>query len=972
MKFETAWKEEFKYYERCYDEKLGKSIKREIKPLFEWYEPNSIGMYTSVIDDTIKLTKKESYSSKEGRDKHGFLDPLYKSIRDNYWNKDLYCTDANIWYLDIETRSSASYKNPGSDKKIKIKNKETNTEYEESANKLRSAFKNGKEENFLYFNSLENKWEELKGSYYFQRNIGFPVPEKSLEEIVLMQFYDKNSKTMYVIGDRDWKHKDDYDFQYNLKFINAGSELEIIETYLKLFKALDPLIIYAWNGMGFDYPYIHNRLKKLGIDPNRLSNYGNVSYSEREFQGKIEFRFRADGHHYIDLMEVYKNFVFKPRASYSLNAIAEVEVNDKKVNHTEYKRFDDFYLGNYEIPLNPTEEQKNSKIYNEAIAGNWAEVRELAYSDFCYYGAKDTYLLVLIDNKLKFTQLQFMIAEKMGVLLSDATATVKPWSQYIANMSYLENKVLPPRTEHGSPHVVGGYVKDPQKGKHKWVMSADVNSMYPLLSMVGFNMSPETYVPMHKVPSDLKEILLTYFNDQDEGKRLELDKNIWAKTTELLQKYNYSLGINGAVFTKDKLGMIPKMIMDIYTARKVAKKEQFKYEQQKVLIKEIISKYNCSNQINITHSDVLEYTKEELENLSLDTLKDLALEAESKENEYNTRQLVLKVQINGLYGALANTHFPLFNEQMAAAITGNGRYFIQKKSNYIESKLQGMIPSQKPYIIYNDTDAAYYHIEPFMNKYQEQNSNLTIEEYTTWANSFEEKVIQPTIQHSVDDFAHELNAYNKDVIKSEREVISDSALWVAKKKYLARVRDSEGTRYPDDNPYMKAMGLEIAKSSTSVWAKKKLKESINKILDGTEEELSNWIKELKIDFVKVDLNDLAQVGAASNLDYDLSDKGVPFGSRAAICHNIYIKEYNKDETYSPIQAGEKTKRLFLIEPNPLKTNIIAYSSDNFVNEIKDYIDYDTNFEKSFLNPLQLMVECLNWDLNKKTESLDDW
>ena len=372
------------------------------------------------------------------------------------------------------------------------------------------------------------------------------------------------------------------------------------------------------------------------------------------------------------------------------------------------------------------------------------------------------------------------------------------------------------------------------------------------------------------------------------------------------------------------------------------------------------------------NNDVLDYTKEELEQLSIDELEKLAVLAEAKENQYNTEQLALKVQINGLYGCLANKGFSLFNEQMAAAITGNGRYFIRKKSNYIENKLQSLIPSEKPYIIYCDTDAAYYHIEPFMNKYQEQNPNLSINDYVEWANSFEEKVIQPTIQATVDDFASELNAYNKDVIKSEREIISDSALWVAKKKYLARVRDSEGTRYPDDNPYMKAMGLEIAKSSTSVWAKKKLKDSINKILDGTEEELSNWIKEIKEDFTKANLNDLAQVGAASNLDYNLTDKGIPFGSRAAICHNIYIKEYNKDETYSPLQAGEKTKRLFLIEPNPLKSNIIAFSSDNFINEIKDYIDYDTNFEKSFLNPLQLMVECLNWDLNKKTESLEDW
>ncbi len=371
--------------------------------------------------------------------------------------------------------------------------------------------------------------------------------------------------------------------------------------------------------------------------------------------------------------------------------------------------------------------------------------------------------------------------------------------------------------------------------------------------------------------------------------------------------------------------------------------------------------------------NVLDYNDEELLNFTIEELEVLAKECESKENEYNTRQLVEKVLINGLYGCLANRHFVLFNEEMAAAITGNGRYFIQKMSNYVEEKLQALLPSDKLYILYNDTDAAYYHIEPFAAKYQEQNPNATINETVDWINMFEEKVIQPIIQLAVDDFAKELNAYNKDVIKAEREIIADSAIFLAKKKYLARVRDSEGTRYPENDPYMKAMGMEIAKSSTPVWAKKKLKESINIILDNTEEDLKNWVLKCKEQFKGEDPNNLAQVGSASNLDYDLNTSvGIPIGSRAAICHNEYIKNAKLDEKYTTVQAGDKSKRLFLVEPNPLKSNIVAYTSDSFINEIKDFIDYDTNFEKGFLNPLQLMVESLGWDMNKKTESLDEW
>jgi DNA polymerase elongation subunit (family B) len=171
--------------------------------------------------------------------------------------------------------------------------------------------------------------------------------------------------------------------------------------------------------------------------------------------------------------------------------------------------------------------------------------------------------------------------------------TVKPWSQYINNKSMLSNQVMPCRTEFDNPHVVGGYVRDPNKGKHKWVVSADVNSMYPLLGMVGFNMSPETYIPKYKLPDQLRDIVMQYFNDQEEEKRLDLPPEVWEATTQCLKDNNMALGINGAVFSKDKLGMVPEMVQDIYDSRKKAKKEQFKYERQAVLIKQILKEQHA-------------------------------------------------------------------------------------------------------------------------------------------------------------------------------------------------------------------------------------------------------------------------------------------------------------------------------------------------------------------------------------------
>lgn len=522
--FETSWKQEWDFYERVWDTDLNKSISRKIDNKYEWYVPKSSGIYSSILDDNIKLEKIKSSNPKDGRDKYGFSDPIYLNIRDNYAKDSTYNLKPRIWYFDCETRAIGK----------------------------------------------------------------FPDPGRADQEITLMQFYDSVLNVMFCLGTREWKHQKDYEFDYEVKYIRCDNEIHLIETYLNIFEKLNPLIIYAWNGMGFDYPYIYNRMKNLKMDTNRLSNYGSVKYSQNEFMGMMEYDLKATGHYYIDLMVVYKKFILSPRSSYSLDNISSVELKDKKIAHTEYTSFDDYYLGKYNIPENPTPEQKSSKIYQQAILGNWEEVKELAHSDFVFYGCKDTHLIKRLDDKLNFTSLMMDISSTMGVLLSDALGTVKPWSQYLANISYESNQIMPMKQEHSHPNVVGGFVKDPQRGKHKWVLSADVNSMYPLLGMVGFNMSPETYVAIHELPGDLRELILTYFNDQDEGERLELSPEIWETVTTLLQKYNYSLGINGAIFSKEKLGIIPRLVQEIYNGRKKAKKTMFKYEQQKVLIKEIM------------------------------------------------------------------------------------------------------------------------------------------------------------------------------------------------------------------------------------------------------------------------------------------------------------------------------------------------------------------------------------------------
>jgi hypothetical protein len=202
-------------------------------------------------------------------------------------------------------------------------------------------------------------------------------------------------------------------------------------------------------------------------------------------------------------------------------------------------------------------------------------------------------------------------------------------------------------------------------------------------------------------------------------------------------------------------------------------------------------------------------------------------------------------------------------------------------------------------------------------------------------------------------------------------LVHNCVVFTAKKKYYARIRDNEGTRYPDDKPKIKVMGLDVIKSSTPRWSKKYLKEVIPHIFDKTEKELRDWLRTIKGDFINVNKNEIATVGGVSRINYELGKEMVPFGSRAAIRHNMFNEANGLDSKYAPIQGGDKCKRLYLVEPNKFNSNIIGYTNESFVQEI-DCIDYDTQFEKGFLKPLSLMVNVLDYNLEKETEELDDW
>ena len=532
-KFETAWKEGYAYYARVNEN--GKTKKIEIPSSIEYYEPNANGRFKYILDQNLRMTRKLG-RYKDAQNGYGVRNPIDVYIRDHHWDKNgEYNTNPTIFYLDIETRAD---------------------------------FK-------------------------------FPTPSLAEKEITLIQIYDTTRKIMIILGTRDYHKEEGYDFDFPLKYVKCTDEIDLLTKYCEIFKLLDPLIIYAWNGEGFDYPYIYNRLKNLGLDPNKMSNYGECKLEETVGRNNTTvYKLRATGHFYIDLIQAYRKITISEKPSFSLDYIANYELGEGKVDHSEFSTFDSFYTGDdYIISKTPYTDKVREEIRQLKIKeqdgtltnDDKVRLRDLLQFQFVYYGAKDVYLLKRLDDKISITNILLSMSSTMGCLFDDTLGTLKPWGNYIANVCYQMDLVIPKKTENENPNIVGGFVKDPIRGKHHWVMSFDYNSMYPM-NMVGFNISAETYVPLSKCPSELRPYIQKYFNSQDEGKVLDLPNEVWDEIVPLLQKYHLSLGINGALFDTSKEGIIPRLVWDIYTQRKADKKKMLAYEKQKEIIADILSK----------------------------------------------------------------------------------------------------------------------------------------------------------------------------------------------------------------------------------------------------------------------------------------------------------------------------------------------------------------------------------------------
>ena len=554
--------------------------------------------------------------------------------------------------------------------------------------------------------------------------------------------------------------------------------------------------------------------------------------------------------------------------------------------------------------------------------GNLHTLYKDNYQLFIEYNIRDVELVEKLEDKLKLIELALTLCYDNKCNYDDVFTQVRMWDVIIYNHLRKKNMVIPPSERHNKNDAyVGAYVKDPLTGMHKWVASFDLNSLYPHLIMQ-YNISPETLLEPKHYGSVHHSILSS-------GVTVDglLSQRIDASGLDY-----HTLTPNGQFFDIRKQGFLPELMETMYNGRSVYKKKAIAAQQE--LQKET------------------------------DPLK--RFDIEKRIAQYNNLQLAKKVSLNSAYGALGNEFFRFFDIRQATAITTAGQLSIRWIENKLNSYMNKLLKTEGvDYVIASDTDSIYLSLDRLVNKaYLESNASATATDVITFMDKVCENKIQPFIDKSYDELARYINAYAQKMMM-KREALADKGIWTAKKRYILSVHNNEGVAYA--KPKIKVMGLESVKSSTPSACRDKLKEALSIILNKTEDDIINFINDFRKEFKTLPAGEIAFPRSVNGLE---KYKGMgsriygdktPIHVRGSLIYNHHIRKNKLDKRYEVIKEGEKIKFIYLKEPNTVQSDVISFSNVLPVElDIIKYIDYDLQFEKSFVEPLKIILDCIGW------------
>jgi len=529
------------------------------------------------------------------------------------------------------------------------------------------------------------------------------------------------------------------------------------------------------------------------------------------------------------------------------------------------------------------------------------------YQTFIDYNIKDVDLVDRIDNKMKLIDMVLALAYDAKVNLTDVFTQVRMWDTLTHNYLLRKNIAVPQKKTHfKDSKYEGAYVKEPIPGRYEWVCSFDLNSLYPHLIMQ-YNVSPDTFVEGLHTPTSVNELLSGSY-----------------KSTS-----HHCMAANGHYFRNDVRGFLPEMMDQMYTDRSKYKKLMIDWQKKKEVASTKDEKQKCENEIS----------------------------------KYSNLQLAKKVQLNSAYGAIGNQWFRFYDVRQAEAITLSGQLSIRWIENKVNGYLNKLLDTNGvDYVIASDTDSIYVNFGPLVKKVYKDNIPEK-SKVIDFLDAVCEEKFQKFIDNSYQELADYMNAYDQKMIM-KREVIADTGIWTAKKRYILNVWDSEGVRYAE--PKLKMMGIEAVKSSTPMSCRDKIKEALQIVMTGTETDLHTFNKKFREEFKTLPFEDVAFPRGVSELT-KYSDpklmykKGTPIHVRGSLVYNDLLEKHNLTKRYELIKDGEKIKFCYMKVPNPTQENVMSIMSvlpKQF--ELNKYIDYDLQFEKAYLEPLNIIVNTFGW------------
>jgi len=692
-----------------------------------------------------------------------------------------------------------------------------------------------------------------------------------------------------------WRHRGEcgtvtyglqpYDAAEGVEYVQCENEEALLKQFIRNWRADYPDIVTGWNVQLFDIPYLIGRIRRVLSESaaKSLSPYNHLAERKVMFYGREQLAVDIRGVATLDYLELYRKFTFTQQESYRLDHIAHVELGQRKLSYAEY--------------------QSLSALYTEN------------YAAFMDYNVQDVQLVESLDDKMKLIELVCALAYSAKANYSDTFRQVRLWDVMIYHHLRAQHQQIPPKkSETKDTQYVGAYVKPPQVGKHDWVCSFDVASMYPHI-IRQWNLSPEMLVD-RRITSLTVDTLLD---------RTDVTRHLWDGDQV---PEGYALAANGVLTQRDKEGFLPAMLKALYAER-------------------------------IRFKNLATETKKRRELLTKDDPQYAVLTRQIA--AYHNQQLVRKVNLNSAYGAIGSNYFRYYDVDMAEAVTLTGQFVIRDVANAVNAFLNKMFKTDDDYVVASDTDSIYVRLERVVDKYQEHKPTASMSNCVTMLDQFCAKRIEPVLVKSFASIAEYLHVA-VPCLTMTREVIANKGVWTAKKRYILNVCDNEGVTYQE--PRLKIMGIEAVKSSTPAVCREMITDVLKLFMNQTQEDVWAYIKAQRDVFGRAKFEDIAFPRSVNGLEkYGNDRKGCPIQVRGALVYNEHIAGMPK---YENIRNGQKIRFAYLREPNRFQTHVLA-APDGCPEswDVEAMLDYEKQWQKSFLEPIDAILSAAGWNVEKQ-------